>query len=109
MSFIRFTLVGTGVRQQLNKLRDIRALSLANKLKDDLVFFTPKKTGRAKAGWFKKKTRTGYTLQNNVPYSGVLDQGRSFRDGQMRGSTQAPRGMTRPTIAKNKRAIRSSR
>ena len=33
----------------------------------------------------------------NYPYAFVLDAGRSFRDGQMRGSDQAPKGMTEPT------------
>jgi hypothetical protein len=30
-------------------------------------------------------------------YASVLDAGRGFRDGQMRGSEQAPKGMSDPT------------
>lgn len=53
---------------------------------------TPKKTGNAR----KNTTLKNYTIQANYPYAEVLDQGRSQRDGQMRGSTQAPKGMTKP-------------
>ena len=103
VSILRFSLVGIPLKKTLTKLRDKQALSLANKLKDDLVFFTPKDTGRAKRGWEKpKKTRTGYTIQNKVPYIGVLDKGRHYDAGQMRGSKQAPKGMTRPALRKNK-------
>jgi len=33
----------------------------------------------------------------DYPYAAVLDAGRGYRDGQMRGSEQAPHGMTEPT------------
>jgi len=36
-------------------------------------------------------------IQANYPYASVLNDGRSFRDGQMRGSEQAPHGMVEPT------------
>jgi len=47
--------------------------------------------------------RSNTRLKNNdiiadYGYAGVLDAGRGFRHGQMRGSTQAPEGMTKPTI-----------
>ena len=41
-------------------------------------------------------TRTKIT--GNYPYAAVLDAGRGYRDGQMRGSTQAPKGMSQPTL-----------
>jgi hypothetical protein len=53
---------------------------------------TPKKTGNAR----RKTTLQGNTIQANYPYAEVLDAGRGNRDGQMRGSTQAPKGMTKP-------------
>jgi hypothetical protein len=37
-------------------------------------------------------------IQADYPYATVLDQGRGVRDGQMRGSDQAPKGMSDPTI-----------
>ena len=56
---------------------------------------TPKRSGNA-----KNHTRlVGNTIRADYPYAGVLDAGRGFRDGQMRGSTQAPKGMTQPTLA----------
>jgi len=38
------------------------------------------------------------TVEADYPYAFVLDAGRGFRDGQMRGSEQAPEGMTKPTV-----------
>ena len=54
---------------------------------------TPIDTGNA---------RNSTSLQNNkivasYQYASVLDAGRGYRDGQMRGSNQAPQGMTNPT------------
>jgi hypothetical protein len=40
----------------------------------------------------------GRTIVANYPYAFVLDAGRGYRDGQMRGSDQAPQGMSGPTI-----------
>lgn len=42
--------------------------------------------------------KNGRRIEANYPYAQVLEKGRSFRDGQMRGSVQAPQGMTKPTI-----------
>lgn len=53
---------------------------------------TPVDKGNAR----RKTVLRGNTIQANYPYAQVLDEGRSKRDGQMRGSTQAPQGMTRP-------------
>lgn len=55
--------------------------------------YTPIRTGNAKS-----HTRlVNNTIEANYSYASVLDQGRSIRDGQMRGSIQAPQGMTIPT------------
>ena len=54
---------------------------------------TPERSGNAK----RSTTQRGDSIQANYQYAGVLDAGRGRRDGQMRGSTQAPRGMSRPT------------
>lgn len=57
---------------------------------------TPEDTGYA-----KRRTRLqGQTIIPDYPYASVLDAGRGYRDGQMRGSKQAPEGMTKPTIEK---------
>lgn len=53
---------------------------------------TPRRTGNAQ----RKTQLKGQTIQANYAYAEVLDAGRGNRDGQMRGSTQAPQGMTKP-------------
>ena len=50
-------------------------------------------------------TLQGRTIQANYNYAAVLDAGRGFRDGQMRGSVQAPNGMSKPTIEYAKQVI----
>ena len=54
----------------------------------------PVKGGNARAS----TSLQNRTINATYPYAGVLDAGRGFRDGQMRGSTQAPKGMSQPTI-----------
>jgi len=50
------------------------------------------------SGYAKANTkRQGSTIIADYDYAFVLDAGRDFRDGQMRGSEQAPEGMTGPT------------
>ena len=54
---------------------------------------TPVRSGNA-----RNNTRlTGMTIEADYQYAQVLDAGRGFRDGQMRGSNQAPDGMSTPT------------
>jgi hypothetical protein len=55
---------------------------------------TPVKTGNAKANTLLQ----GRTIRADYAYAGVLDAGRGWRDGQMRGSVQAPNGMSQSTI-----------
>jgi len=38
------------------------------------------------------------TIQADYPYAGVLDKGRHMTPRGMRGSEQAPQGMTKPTV-----------
>jgi hypothetical protein len=61
---------------------------------DKFVQTTPIDTGNARAS----TTRNNRTINANYQYATVLDKGRSFRDGRMRGSKQAPQGMSQPTI-----------
>lgn len=55
---------------------------------------TPVRSGNARRRTATSKTK----ITANYPYAGVLDEGRGYRDGQMRGSQQAPDGMTKPTL-----------
>ena len=57
------------------------------------VQVTPRRHGNARNSTYL----SGKTIQAQYPYASVLDAGRGFRDGQMRGSDQAPDGMVRPT------------
>ena len=60
---------------------------------------TPVAKGNARGNTY----REGNTIHANYPYAQVLNAGRGYRDGQMRGSEQAPQGMVKPTVefAKN--------
>lgn len=55
---------------------------------------TPVKTGYAKSQTKLK----GTTIEANYNYASVLDKGRHMTNRGMRGSTQAPVGMTKPTL-----------
>ena len=52
---------------------------------------TPIDTGRARRGWQKSVTRSGFEVENSVPYIGFLEKGHS---------KQAPRGILKPTVRK---------
>ena len=54
---------------------------------------TPIKTGNAKRNTKLK----GNTIEANYQYAQVLDKGRHMTRRGMRGSDQAPQGMTKPT------------
>ena len=74
--------------------RDLDEKKLAQEGYKKFREVTPQRTGNAK----RNTKLNGTEIQTNYPYARVLDDGRGFRDGQMRGSTQAPDGMTKPTI-----------
>jgi len=48
-----------------------------------------------------------YVIHADYQYAQVLDQGRGYRDGQMRGSDQAPRGMSEPSKEYAKQLIKA--
>jgi hypothetical protein len=54
---------------------------------------TPVKTGNARRNTKLK----GDTIEANYQYAQVLDKGRHMTTRGMRGSEQAPQGMTKPT------------
>jgi hypothetical protein len=65
----------------------------------ELHDLTPVDTGYAQSRWTNTERSGSFEIDNDASYINVLDEGRGFRDGQMRGSEQAPDGMTDPTIA----------
>lgn len=97
-----------------------------------LVAWTPVDTGRARAGWgigkrrplenspgegdyfldprpprivFNPSELLVWYVTNNVQYIEVLDDGRGVRDGQMRGSEQAPTGITSLALQELERSM----
>lgn len=54
---------------------------------------TPIRTGNAR----KNTKLNGKQIRANYPYAEVLDKGRHMTNRGMRGSEQAPQGMTKPT------------
>lgn len=118
-----FSLALTKMTAQLEKNVDQVIRKTALDLYRRIVKRTPHDTGRARANWHitldgkKEKEESGNTawqenmeensiyfgaevawnkkivIYNNLSYISVLEEGRGFRDGQMRGSIQAPYGM----------------
>ncbi len=85
----------SNILRRLNKVIDtLNSAKLTDVAYKKFVELTPEKTGNAK----RKTRKTQNSIEANYPYANVLDAGRGKRDGQMRGSDQAPKGMTKPTI-----------
>ena len=62
---------------------------------------TPIKSGNA-----RNNTRlTNNKIEANYAYADVLDKGRRVANGRARGSNQAPKGMSGPTLAYMKKQI----
>lgn len=80
----------------LIKLGNVRSVGdqAIPQIYQEFVKNTPIKYGNAK----RSTVLQGKKITANYPYAEVLDAGRGYRDGQMRGSVQAPQGMTAPTI-----------
>jgi hypothetical protein len=80
------------ISQMLSKMKK----ELKDVPKEAYQFFvkqTPVKTGNARRNTKLK----GKTIQANYQYAEVLDKGRHMTSRGMRGSEQAPEGMTKPT------------
>lgn len=66
------------------------------------VNITPIRSGNAKSS---TTLDSNHDIQANYPYAGVLDKGRHMTASGMRGSKQAPQGMTKPTTVIMNREI----
>jgi len=77
--------------QQLEKALD--PTKLASEAYDVFREATPIKTGNARSSTSLK----GDEIHASYPYAAVLDKGRHMTNSGMRGSVQAPNGMTKPT------------
>lgn len=107
MNVLGVSLTGVGIATILKRVRAKEARSLANTVFRGVKDRTPVDTGRAKRGWAIARQGRGYLIYNNVPYIGILDKGRHMTRRGMRGSTQAPKGMTKPTLASLSRKSRT--
>jgi len=83
------------VNTMTNSLKSIRNKlnNLPKEAFQEFVKATPIKTGNAK----KNTKLKGKTIEANYAYAGVLDKGRHMTSRGMRGSDQAPNGMSKPT------------
>lgn len=85
-----------GVVSLKNQLTSITAKlkQLPKEAHKEFVKNTPVRTGNA-----RNNTRlNGDTIEASYAYAGVLDKGRHMTPRGMRGSDQAPKGMTKPTV-----------
>lgn len=88
---VKFTFNDTGFKTMTNELKTV-ARSVMPQLTAEFIKNTPHKSGNARA----HTQLRGNTITADYPYAAVLDAGRGYRDGQMRGSEQAPEGMSKP-------------
>jgi hypothetical protein len=87
-------------------LQKIRAQinNLPKEIYDKFVDLTPEDTGYAKKN---TKLVNNRKIAAQYTYASVLDKGRHMTNRGMRGSNQAPKGMTRPTKEWAKQRIRA--
>jgi hypothetical protein len=87
--------MANNIVDRLNKVLDtLNDKNIAREAYTKFVDVTPVKTGNAK----RSTKLQGNTINANYGYANVLDKGRHMTRRGMRGSEQAPQGMTEPTI-----------
>ena len=87
--------MASNIVDRLNKV--LSTLNSQNIAKEAFTKFkdvTPVKSGNAK----RSTKLQGTTINADYAYANVLDKGRHMTRRGMRGSDQAPKGMTEPTI-----------
>ena len=83
------------ISNRLNKVLSVlNDSNITQEAYKKFVDVTPVRTGNAK----RKTRKTGNVINADYPYAGVLDKGRHMTTKGMRGSDQAPEGMSKPTI-----------
>jgi hypothetical protein len=97
---VKFGIQNTQFRAKLADLATIQQRVMPQ-LEKEFIKNTPVATGNARAN----TSLHGNVIEADYPYAFVLDAGRGFRDGQMRGSVQAPDGMSEPTRELAKKII----
>jgi hypothetical protein len=91
------------VNSMTNSLKRIQKKlnNLPKEAYQEFVKNTPVRSGNARRNTKLK----GNTIEANYAYGAVLDKGRHMTSRGMRGSEQAPQGMTKPTEAFIKKRI----
>lgn len=83
------------IKQRLDKVLDtLNNQNISREAYKKFRDVTPVKTGYAK----NNTKLQGNEISADYPYAQVLDKGRHNTNRGMRGSTQAPKGMSKPTL-----------
>ena len=90
---IKLTINDTALKTKLRELGNISDNIMKDAYKE-FVKHTPVASDNAR----RKTSYSNKVIHADYPYAAVLDAGRGYRDGQMRGSDQAPSGMTKPVL-----------
>jgi len=87
--------MANNIVDRLNKvLSTLNDKNIAKEAYTKFVDVTPVRSGNAK----RSTKLQGNTINANYGYANVLDKGRHMTRRGLRGSEQAPQGMTQPTI-----------
>jgi hypothetical protein len=94
------TINTSGLKNKIKKSLQLKP-TVTQQAFDYFKTITPERKGNAKAN-----TRlTNNVIEAAYPYASVLDGGRRRVNGRMQGSTQAPNGMSKPTIKQFKKFV----
>ena len=99
---IQFKINATALENKFKKITNLKN-AVMPKVYQYFVNVTPLDTGNAKGN---TKLDGRNIIKADYQYAAVLDAGRGVRDGKMRGSTQAPNGMTQPTKIEANRLVK---
>ena len=87
--------MANNIQNRLNRvLQTLNNTQISQEAYRKFVEVTPIKTGNAK----RNTKLNGNEINADYQYANVLDKGRHMTNKGMRGSDQAPDGMTKPTI-----------
>ena len=89
---INMKIDSTGLNNKMTQAKAVVTQSMPQ-IFQKFVQVTPIDTGNARSHSYFQ----GKKIFAKYEYASVLNDGRGFRDGQMRGSDQAPNGMVGPT------------
>lgn len=92
---LKMSVTFSGNLRPLLKKTQQKLKQLPTEAYKEFVKITPRKSGNAKRN---TKLKGNKEIQANYQYASVLDKGRHMTNRGMRGSEQAPEGMTKPTV-----------